>query len=278
MSTSPFTASRPAQREGSGRDPSFHRELEDPQAAVSIDMGSDSRRLLIAFGGMVGRIGMPPFEFFSLTGSLPVKRLFVRDLLQAWYHGGIHEHGGTIIDVAGYLGELIAGQDVDRVVVTGNSAGGYAALLFGTLLGAETVLCFAPQTVLDLDVLTTVDDHRWDDRLRRLGAEGVLDPRWTDLRNALPCARRADTRCHIYFDETFRADRLHAERLAGIEGVRLHRLSAGRHSIARTLRESGALALVLRRALDGSLASAEGPFDASLPRLRGHPTGRGARR
>lgn len=227
----------------------FRRNLEDPGVALSMDMAGDSRTLLLAFGGMVGKIGIPPFEFFSLTGGIPVKRLFVRDLRQAWYHRGIPDHGATLAEVADSLRRLLARHEVDRLVVAGTSAGGYAALVFGTLLGADSVLCFAPQTVLDLDILAAMDDHRWDHRLGPHVAASVVDDRFTDLRRVLPDARRADTSYRIYFDDSLRGDRLHAERLAGLAGVRLYRFGHGSHNIARSLRANGALERVLRRAL-----------------------------
>jgi len=216
---------------------------------LSLDMASDSRTLLIAFGGLAGELGMPPFEFFGATGGLPVKRLFVRDPRQAWYHLGIIGHGRTIESVAESLKKLIARYDVGRLVVTGNSMGGYAALMFGTLLGADTVLCFSPQTVVDLDILAQMNDHNWDRRLGELAAANALDPRWLDLSRALPPVRHSDTQYQIYFDDTYRVDRLHAERLRGIEGVRLYRFGKGGHHLAHALRESGALEQVLRRAL-----------------------------
>jgi hypothetical protein len=225
------------------------KDLGDPEVPLSLELSNDSRTLLVAFGGMLGRIGMPPFEFFSLTGDVPVKRLFVRDLRQAWYHRGMPGYGTTLTSVVESLGQLIADHDVDRLVVTGNSAGGYAALLFGTLLGADTVLCFAPQTVLDLDVLATMDDHRWDDRLRPLVAADALDARWIDLGSALGQARRTDTRYRVFFDDSLHTDRLHAERLLGLDGVRLYRFGRGRHHLVRTLRDSGALKQILQRAL-----------------------------
>ncbi len=228
----------------------FRGNLEDPTVPLSADMAVDSRTLLLAFGGMVGRIGIPPFEFFSLTADLPVKRLFVRDLRQAWYHRGVPDHGSTLTGLADSLRGLLRRHEVQRLVVAGNSAGGYAALLFGTLLGANAVLCFAPQTVLDLDVLAGMDDHRWDDRLREHTAAGVMDARFTDLRPVIGAARRGDTRYGIYFDDSLRADRLHAERLACLPGVQLYRFGHGAHNVARALREAGALERVLQGALE----------------------------
>jgi len=213
-------------------------------------MAAESTTLLIAFGGMRGRIGMPPFEFLSLTGGIPVKRVFVRDLRQAWYHHGLPGQGDGLLDVARVLRELIDGHDVRRVVMAGNSAGGYAALVFGCLLGADAVLAFAPQTVLDLGTLAEMGDHRWDERLLEIAGEGGLDPAWTDLSGRLEPIRTADTRFAVYFDDTLEVDRLHAERLAGLSGLRLYRFGHGAHHLVRSLRDCGALERLLRDALD----------------------------
>ncbi len=234
---------------------SFARNLTTPTEPISLDMGGTSETLLIAFGGMRGELGMPPFEFFKATGGIPVKRLFVRDLRQAWYHRGIPGHGETIEEAAASLLALIRRHRVSRLVVTGNSAGAYAALVFGTLMGADIVLCFAPQTVLDPDQLASMDDHRWDEQLRSLLDADGLDRRWSDLREALPAAAplpgatRRPISYELYFDGAYTADRLHAEHLAGVEGVHMHRLDGGEHSIALEMRESGQLDRVLQDAL-----------------------------
>src|SRR5437773_9754370 len=47
---------------------------------------ADSSTLLVAFGGINRGVGMPLFEFKRITEPLGVKRLFVRDPRQAWYH------------------------------------------------------------------------------------------------------------------------------------------------------------------------------------------------
>jgi hypothetical protein len=227
----------------------FRQSVEDPNVPLSLDLGRDSPTLLVAFGGMAGQLGMPPFEFFKATGDIPVKRLFVRDLHQAWYHRGIPGHGATLTEAAASLKQLISEHDVERLVVAGNSAGGYASLAFGTLLGADTALCFAPQSVLEMDALEQMDDHRWDEQLRVLVEAGEMDERWTDLRRALQEFGTGRTRYEVYFDETLEVDRLHADRLAGVEGVRLHRRRGGAHSVALEMREDGELERVLHRAL-----------------------------
>jgi hypothetical protein len=216
---------------------------------LMMDMSSDSGTLLLAFGGIMGGIGMPPFEFLSLTGGIPVKRLFVRDLRQAWYHRGLAGHGETLTQVAQALREMLAAERVERLVVAGNSAGGYAALVFGTLLNADVVLSFAPQTVLDLQELAAIGDHRWDSRLGPLRDAGALDERWIDLRVALARVPAPNTRYRVFFDESLASDRHHAERLRGLEGVRLYKFGRGAHELVRELRDCGALERMLREAL-----------------------------
>ncbi|HEX3432921.1 MAG TPA: hypothetical protein VHT25_02545 [Solirubrobacteraceae bacterium] len=217
---------------------------------VQQEMQSESRTLLVAFGGLRGRIDVPPFEFLALTGDFPIKRLYVRDLDQAWYHRGApRTRARNLEELAGVLLEIVAAQEVDRIVTIGNSSGGYAALAFGTLLGADTVLAFAPQTVIDPETMEAMDDRRWLDKLATLDDRGALDHAWTDLAVALPGARRSPTRYQIYFDDSHRVDRLHAEHLRDVEGVRLYRFGKGGHYLVNRMRASGALERVVRNAV-----------------------------
>src|SRR5690349_12476934 len=114
----------------------FDRDLsEAPAGSLVVDFSTESDVLLIAFAGMRGMVGMPPFEFFNVVSTLdvPVKRAFVRDLRQAWYHLGTPGLGETIDEIAVALRGVVAAAAVRRVVTVGYSAGGYAAILFGTL-------------------------------------------------------------------------------------------------------------------------------------------------
>jgi hypothetical protein len=225
------------------------RSFGDEGVSISLDAESESETLLLTFGGMKSLAGLASFEFVALTETMPVKRMFVRDPRQSWYHRGMPQHGATLASVAESLGDLVEGAGAKRLVVAGNSAGGYAALLFGTLLGADLVLAFAPQTTIDPKILGEMGDHRWDEMLAPLIKHGALEPHWTDLRAALPGARLADTRYKIFFDEHTTHDRLHAERLSGLEGARLYRFGRGGHVLVRHLRDVGALDRLLRAAL-----------------------------
>jgi len=241
------------------------------EAPMMVELGGDSRTLLIALGSLSKGVEPPVFEWVKLTRALACKRVLIRDLHQAWYQMGVPGHGDSLSAMVDSLQALIAGHDVDRMVVIGSSSGGYAALVLGTLLGADTVIAFGPQTTLDPDHLAEMRDLRWDEPLGELREQGLIDARWIDLQTALAPARWADTRYELYFDESLRSDRRHAERLAGLEGVRLHRVEGAEHFVARAMRERGTLANVLAEALapptrpatgETALASAPGIDEA----------------
>jgi len=63
---------------------------KDGGAAIAMDFSSKSDVMLIAFGGLKKGIGkITPFEFFNLTKGIEVKKIYVRDMNQAWYHRGL---------------------------------------------------------------------------------------------------------------------------------------------------------------------------------------------
>ena len=124
-------AEEPSERQGA-----FRSALAGETGFVS-SLDEPGNVALVLFGGMNNQIGMPPFEFFRLTQDLPVKRIFLRDHEQAWYHRGVRGAGNSIDEVVECLTQLFVEAKVDKVLMVGNSMGGYAALLFGNLLGAN---------------------------------------------------------------------------------------------------------------------------------------------
>jgi len=98
--------------------------------------------LVVSFGGISKRFyGIPPYEFLGFLGKhYPhYDCFFIVDAHQSWYHKGIDE---TIQ----YLDSKI--KPYKRVIFLGCSAGGYAALLFGSILNVDAVFAIIPQTLL----------------------------------------------------------------------------------------------------------------------------------
>jgi hypothetical protein len=211
--------------------------LADPDAGVLYDLEPESKRLIVAFGGLAGKLGMPPFEFFRTLSGVRVKTVFVRDHAQAWYHRGVAGVGEGIDPVAAYIIGLRA--HAEEIVMIGMSAGGYAALLFGALAQCEAH-AFVPQTFIDPGLREEHRDRRWMAELEALGTG--LDSRYADL---LPTMATGNTHAHVYYGSGNRLDRIHAERLDRLPQVTLHQFDTERHNVVKDLRDSGWLARFL---------------------------------
>lgn len=67
----------------------FEDDVNDPELSAVIDLLHPGRPLLIAFGGIVGSLVIPPYEFFNLTRGLDINKIYLRDHSQTWYHSGL---------------------------------------------------------------------------------------------------------------------------------------------------------------------------------------------
>jgi len=84
--------------------------------------------------------------FFS-SGIRFRRAIFVRDVLKTWYSKGIGPDMPDIDSVIRHLGTIVP-QGTETICV-GNSAGGYAATLFGIALGARKIFNVSGYAVLD---------------------------------------------------------------------------------------------------------------------------------
>jgi hypothetical protein len=205
-----------------------------PKEGVLLDLEHDSSTLVIAFAGLRGFLGgFPAFEFRKVLSSVDVKSAFFRDHYAAWYHRGVVDVGPDIDSVVAKLRQLE--DEAERVVMIGNSAGGYAALLFGALLGCESY-AFSPQTFIEPGLLRAAGDHRWDEELGALLESGRFERRYADL---APLLAQSDGRFEIFYGALDEIDAKHVERLSGIEQVTVNRIENCTHRVVKHLRDSG---------------------------------------
>jgi hypothetical protein len=112
--------------------------------------GNKSDTLIVSFGGMGRKFGgIMPFEFLNfLTKHFNnIDKHFYTDIHGEWYHKGIDGISTSIDETVIYLKRYI--YKYKNVIFLGVSAGGYAAILFGSLLNVNKVLAFVPQTKLN---------------------------------------------------------------------------------------------------------------------------------
>lgn len=228
----------------------FARAVDDPERPLVIDGTHPGRPVMIACGGIAGRLVIPPYEFFNLTRDLAVNRIYLRDLHQAWYHEGLPGISTGIDDTAAYLRREAARMDAGRVVVFGNSMGGYAAILFGTLIGADAVHAFSPHTVL-----SDTRHVRSTGRLARLHRRSAAT--YFDLDEVLG-RHRPQGEIHLYFTLANPLDRFHARRIGSHPAVTLHPFPGRTHNLIKELRDSGRLREIVEASLGPDAGSRAG--------------------
>jgi pimeloyl-ACP methyl ester carboxylesterase len=177
------------------------------------------RILLVSFAGHAlayGSIPRPEFANFFKTEFPHVDAQFYVDEQCRCYHGGLKGLTRDVPETVEHLRERFAGYD--RVICVGASGGGYAALLFGSLLDVDSVIAFQPPTLL-----------RSQDK----------DPRYVDVKPLLNGA----TRYHVFgdldvSDPTDPHHVSHCERLADSPNVVVYKKH---HFTMKSMRDSGEL-------------------------------------
>lgn len=230
------------------RGDSFESLVSRPDTHVVLDLATDSRTLLVLFGGIAGGVSMPVFEFFRMTSAFPAKKAFLRDPRRGWYQLGIPGVGDSAHSVRTLLDDIIARANGDRVVMAGASAGGFAALLFGTLCAADEVIAFSPQTFIDAENRRLAGDSRWPEQIDALHATVADRVPTLDLLDILP-TRSGQTRFQVHVSSDDRLDMLHAHRIADRGGVEIFEHHHGGHRLVKALRDRGLLGPILIDAL-----------------------------
>lgn len=223
---------------------SFADQIDNPDRGLVVD-DRGSRVALVAFGGLHGKLAMPPFEFFGLARDWDVTKIFVRDLKQCWYQGGVPELGLDFRSMVTGLHALLDSLGC-RPVLFGTSAGGYAALAAAALGDRGEAHVFGPQTTIRRVHRQAMSDDRWPRNIRaarvNAGPGAVMD-----LQPLVAAGTRA--RLHVHAASDSPLDVAHAQRLAGLPGVEVHEHESGGHTFVRQLKQSGRLGEIINQAL-----------------------------
>jgi hypothetical protein len=226
------------------------RELSRPPG-IEVRIDPASSALLVAFSGLRPVSGTH-YDFRRVTDSLNASRVLVRDHERSWYHRGVRGVGSEPESILHFLQQAVSSINPDRVVMTGASAGGYAAMLFGELASADEVHAFAPQTLVGLEAMRQFREPRWLAEGRRMREDKTLREEFADLASVLGTTDpRSKPIHHIWFDPTSKPDSVHVGRIRKLERTRLHHLASGDHDVAYMLQGRGDLREILDRALRG---------------------------
>lgn len=112
-------------------------------------MSTEPKTLIVSFAGNgLAYGGVPKFEFINFLKQhfTHIDAQFYIDNSCQCYHHGMQGISTNIDETVEYLRKAFEGYE--RVICLGSSAGGYAAILFGSLLEVDYVIALIPQTIL----------------------------------------------------------------------------------------------------------------------------------
>lgn len=214
--------------------------LSDDSAVIE-DLSPDAGTLFFFFGGIQGGIKkMLPFEFQRTAGTLDSSsKVFLRDAQQSWYQKGLPGIGSNTLAVADYLQGIIVKSGATKIRFVGNSMGGYAALLFCSILKTGKAVAFSPQTFICLEKRLKYGDERWPDQINRLH-NGNFYSETYDLCQWIG-SQYPEMKASIYVAINNKLDVAHAKELDGFENISIYECPEGGHAVSKWLRDKGML-------------------------------------
>jgi acyl carrier protein len=228
-------------------------EAERPLLAVK---GANPDVLVVAFTGFAGRYMMRAYDFLDLMGALGYSYILLRDPRRAWYLHGLGGEARDFPSLVRLLHRHIARLAPSRVITVGTSAGGFAALLGGHLLGADCVHALAPQTYLDIPNIVR---HRDVDLVRVMWRALLGVYRVSGLGSRLLDARRllsednGRTRYFLHVCTGSATDRKRAGHLADLARVSVLQHPGPDHNVVRAMVRNGFIHQFLRWDLQDQL-------------------------
>lgn len=133
------------------------------------------------------------YEMYNTRISTAYKHIFVRDIQKQWYLGGINSNINSPELLFDFLKNETLGYSV---ICIGSSAGGYAAVLYGSLLNAKRVFSFNGQ--FELKTLLKTSNEEIDPLIFRLALSPLAN--YYDLMNYL------NFKTAIYYFTSIRSD------------------------------------------------------------------------
>jgi hypothetical protein len=201
---------------------------------------NNSNKTIVAFAGSAGKLMMPVFEFFNLFKDIDINKIFVRDEYSSWYYKLGHDK--VFSELHNILDPLTGVK-----IFAGTSAGGFAAILFGSLLKVDYVFAFSPQTFLDRETLVKYNDERYYSRL--VDVYKIT----TDKRNlSLDYLIKENdiTKYYIYYGSKHPLDHHHANIFQKHKNFYLRPLDFEGHMSAKFLKDEGKLMDIISKGLN----------------------------
>ena len=186
---------------------------------------------LFVFSGLAQYMGIPSREFFKTLEQHNYNIAFFKDFDRCWYQKGVLGFSQSRHETAQKIEERF-GDSPRPWHMIGSSAGGYAALVFGKMLGAERVIAYSPQTLINSKIFTAFGGAS-------KGDYDFIDP-LNDVAQFLNDTK-SDGSYDVHFGRKHSSDKHAAERLRDCPNCNLIAHNTNSHNIPLYLKESGSL-------------------------------------
>lgn len=126
-----------------------------------------------------------PFYMYNMSKNYKnINFMYIKDIHQIWYHGGL-TGSGTIMDYVHKIKLFLNKYNFPKVYIIGSSAGGYGAILIGQILKLDKIIAIDPQTLVGHDSCLFSTDHSnyfgW--QYRNLMLNKIVKNKYLDLNN-----------------------------------------------------------------------------------------------
>lgn len=198
-----------------------------------------SNNLIIIFTGGRGRVTeIPLILYHSINKNIDANIIYLRDRLGLSYSTGIKSLGESVVDTANYLAKIARNLEVKNISCLGNSAGGFAALLYGRLIKAQRICSICGPTTFNH--LYNVNDGRGNPEVLELIQESSTNDE-LDLINLYKKSDQVQD-IHCYYGKDMPQDSWQAERFKDIPGVQTFAIDGvDKHWLILWLYRSGRL-------------------------------------
>jgi hypothetical protein len=210
--------------------------------SLIIDIRNRNWPLVISFASLGDK-----FQFRGLFQDLQVNCIYFRDLKHNWYLNGVPGAGASVSEISNFLSNQMQLHAFTRVISIGASAGGFAALLFGSLMRVDQILAFSPQTFVDKMHRTFYYDYRWRDRVKQIYDGEKSNREFLDVKPFIKCF---PNRVDLFYDNSHRLDGIHCRRLK-FENINHLKFPDAGHNLIKELKQSGKLHRYINDALTG---------------------------
>lgn len=252
--------------------------VEASDAPYLLEYHAPGLPLIISFGYYAAD-NNPRFDFYGRLKNVEqrsgrrLNKLLLRDSSQLWYLAGIPGLAQGVDDALAAIRACIAPLEPSHIVTIGQSMGAYAAILYGTLLGAQKTIAFGPLSCFDGALWQCMGDRRWQAQLDQLLARGVDFTPYHDLPPWLATNAARLPNIDLLYGihpgagalrhEAVGLDAAHAMRFHGLPGVATLAAPHSGHAIVEYFRSQGVMSNVLMHRLFND------PLAETIARLAG---------